>query len=360
MALASNRFTAEVAARYGRGPVAIAPGEEGLYLSRLPLAALPLPAELARRLAPLGLETLGDFASLPVAAVESRYGPEGVALHRLARGEDGRGLLPARAPRPWQVHHELLHPAGRLEDLRPALDEGLHRLVEILREQGLAATRVVLEVRLDAPPEGPGCTRWEVSPAAPEERPELLLQLLELRLADQPPGAPVRGLVLEASGAAAPDVHQGALFDGPRRDPGRRAEALSRLACVLGEQAVAPVGLRPDHRLEERWGRRPTGRAGGARRGAGKGRPASRPVLRMLQPAPELVPVLAGGRLVAFRRGRQQLEIARLSAPRRLEGGWWSRPWARDEHDLLTRDGAWLRICRDLGTHRWRLLAEVD
>ena len=88
MAVAGNRFTAEVAARHACGPVMVAPGEEALFLSRLPLSVLPLSKALARRLRPLGLETLGDFASLPCASVERRYGQEGVRLHRLARVVD--------------------------------------------------------------------------------------------------------------------------------------------------------------------------------------------------------------------------------------------------------------------------------
>jgi len=77
-----------------------------LFLSRLPLSALPLPEGLARRLRPLGLETLGDFASLPVGSVERRYGQAGVALHRLARGLDERGLLPEREQRTPSVMSE--------------------------------------------------------------------------------------------------------------------------------------------------------------------------------------------------------------------------------------------------------------
>ena len=104
-------------------------------------------------------------------------------------------------------------------------------------------------------------------------------------------------------------------------------------------------------------GRGPRPRAEGPERPASaKGRPRDAkgvgPSLRLLSEPEELVPRIAGGRIIGFRRGRRELAVARLSPPRRLEGGWWSRPWARDEHDLLTEEGAWLRICRDLVTRR--------
>jgi hypothetical protein len=149
LALASNRFTAEVAARFLRRPVTVREGEEALFLSRLPLSALPLPPDLARRLLPLGLETLGDFASLPSAGIERRYGPAGVALHRLARGLDARGLLPEREPQELCVERQLDDPVDRLPLLLPALEEALSRLCPLLTEQGQGATRLALDLALD-------------------------------------------------------------------------------------------------------------------------------------------------------------------------------------------------------------------
>jgi hypothetical protein len=67
-----------------------------------------------------------------------------------------------------------------------------------------------------------------------------------------------------------------------------------------------------------------------------------------------------GGRLSGFRRGRDELRIARAHGPRRLVGGWWRDPWARDEYELLTTDGALYRVGRDLHARRWLLLAEED
>jgi hypothetical protein len=50
--------------------------------------------------------------------------------------------------------------------------------------------------------------------------------------------------------------------------------------------------------------------------------------------------MLEGGQLKGFRRGRHELRIVRAHGPRRLTGGWWRQPWARDEYELLTPDGA--------------------
>jgi hypothetical protein len=89
-------------------------------------------------------------------------------------------------------------------------------------------------------------------------------------------------------------------------------------------------------------------------------RPGTACALRWLPEPEELVPVLASGALAAFRRGREELRVARLAGPRRLSGGWWQQPWERDEYELLTDDGALYRVCRDGLRQRWLLLAELD
>jgi protein ImuB len=419
MGLAGNRFTAQVAARVSgqlaRGAIAVEPGDEGLFLSRLPLSVLPLSAGLRRRLEPLGLETLGDLATLPVAAVSRRFGPEGVAMHALARGEDEGGLLPEPTGPALCVIHEPLHPVPDLERLADPLETALSHLCGGLAERGLGVVRLSLELVLG----DDGSDRWPVIPAEPETRVELLRDLVFLALGERPPQHSVTCLTVTAEEVAPPGVHQNTLLGESARDASRRAEALTRLVGALGPGVLARPVPRRAHRTEDRWvdevpgekgatsagagagatpgatdGPRAGGRSAAGRRaqagaaqgatalrsrggkGAGKAGldrarsttsrdaahapPPTSPPLRWHDPPRLLVPVRAGGRLLAFRLGRRELSIAGLSAPRRLEGGWWCDPWARDEYDLVTSDGAVYRICRDMAARRWLLLAEAD
>jgi hypothetical protein len=405
MARASNRFTAEVAARCQGRPVTVPEGDEALFLSRLPLGALPLPPGLAQRLLPLGLETLGDFAALPAEGVRTRYGEQGLALHRLARGLDARGLRPEREARVLEVERALDAPADRLALLAPVLAECVERLCAWLEEEGLGATALELELRLDAacdeeapdatpagsPPapaadggtgtRGEACCTFTLSPPEPEDRAPLLVDLLARRLEARPPGAAVAALRLSVPGTAPMAVHQNALFGEVARDAARRAEALVRLVAMLGHEAVASPRLVLAHRTEERWrtaaadahdasttpsATTPAARSAKARGPAHDGPPPPREAsppgaaLRWLPAPEELVPVMAGGRLSGFRRGREELRIARAHGPRRLAGGWWREPWARDEYELVTTDGALYRVGRDLRARRWLLLAEGD
>ena len=368
LALASNRYTAEVAARYMGRPVTVHAGEEALFLSRLPLTALPLEPALARRLLPLGLATLGDLASLPVAAVERRYGTEGAALHRLARGVDRRGLLPVREPVARAVARALDEPAARLDALRPALEELCARLCAGLAQEGLGVLALRLRAELDAalpdddvlaeePAEAARAASWELSLPAPDERAPLLAELLAGRIELRPPARAIATLRLQALQVGRLAVHQNSLFGEVARDETRRQEALARLAAVLGPDALRRPRLLRDHRLEARWTASDE-QVAPERRGA-PGAP-DRVVLRVLRPPEEIVPLVAGGALVGLRRGRRELQVARLSGPRRLCGGWWSEPWERDEYEVLTTDGALLRVGRDARARRWLLLAEAD
>ncbi len=371
--LAANRFTAEAAARATcRHPVTVAAGDEAAFLAGQPLGVLPMSAALRRRLAPLGLATLGEIAAIPVDAFERRYGPEGLVVHRLARGEDSATLTawdPQRCP---SVHRELAGPVERLDRLDDDLRDALARLCEVLEQRGQGLTRLSARWQLESGAQA----RHEVVPAAPERRVGLLRDMLALSLEADPPGERIVAFELEATDVQAEAVHQNALFGEVERDASRRVEALSRLEALLGAGVVTRPRLRAAHRLEERWVDEPGGSRGrprevpaaprhevlrvgedvtdGAQDGAG-------PTLRMFAEPEELVPMVQGGQLVAFRRGRDSLEVARLTGLRRLEGGWWSaRPWARDEYDLYTPDRAWYRICRDMHRRRWLLLGQAD
>jgi len=369
LALASDRQTAQIAARYAGRPVTVRAGEEALFLSRLPLAALPLEPGLARRLLPLGLETLGDFASLPVAAVERRYGAAGVALHRLARGADRRGLLPAREPVARGVARALDEPVARLDALRPVLDELLSRLCAGLAQEGSGVLTLRLVAGLDAalpdddvapadeagPP--PRTVAWDLSLPAPEERVPLLVELLSARVEARPPPRAVVVLHLLARQVGQLAVHQNSLFGEIARDEARRQEALARLASVLGPDSLRRPRLVRDHRLERRW---TAGDEQVAPERRAAPRPGEGPVLRVLCPPEDVVPLLAGGVLVGLRRGRRELQAAQVCGPRRLCGGWWAQPWQRDEYDMVTTEGALLRVGRDALASRWLLLAEAD
>jgi protein ImuB len=99
--VADGVFAATLAARTpgAQEPVLVEPGRSAAFLAPFPPAALGGP-DLVDTLDRLGVRTLGEFAALPAAGVLGRFGAEGAAAHRLARGLDPRPPAPRR-PRTW-------------------------------------------------------------------------------------------------------------------------------------------------------------------------------------------------------------------------------------------------------------------
>ena len=132
----SSKFTARAAATYtvpGRMKL-VDKIDEPRFLSPLPTRLLPLSGFSLQELSWLGIQTLGQFAQLPVQAVVQRYGAPGRTAHQWARGLDDR---PVRAN--TTVPTETLAcsfdpPVTTLEPVLAALQAKLQPQIEGLRQ----------------------------------------------------------------------------------------------------------------------------------------------------------------------------------------------------------------------------------
>ncbi|MEO6867957.1 MAG: DNA polymerase Y family protein, partial [Gaiellales bacterium] len=91
-----NPFVAWVATRHASpgGWLRVEPQEARRMLERMPLELLPAGPDFVKLLHALGLQTLGDVASLDVHHIADRFGADGVRMHALARGEDPSRITP--------------------------------------------------------------------------------------------------------------------------------------------------------------------------------------------------------------------------------------------------------------------------
>ena len=244
--IADGPFAAERAARAG---VIVPAGESASFLAGFPVATLG-DADLADLFVRLGIRTLGQLAELPAPAVLARFGPEGAAAHRLARGLDERPLSARVPPLDLTVVAELDPPADRLETaafVAKSLADSLH---EGLSVQGLAATRVLVEAewehgerlgrrwRLDGNGAGALAERvrwqldgWMTAVDSVVERPSGGLTLLRLVPEEVRPD----------------DGRQMGFWGGDRAAAERVARALARVQGMLGPESVVtgvPAGGR--------------------------------------------------------------------------------------------------------------------
>ncbi|MBK7905648.1 MAG: hypothetical protein IPJ78_03700 [Gemmatimonadetes bacterium] len=383
VAVADACITAHAAtwsARAAASPLHIAPGGDGDFLARVPIALVPMDAELRETLTALGLRTAGAFARLDPLEVERRWGSDGLAAWRLARGDDARRATLARADDPRAVTHDLATSASSMEPVLFLVRAALDRLVRTLAAEGRAVSAVAITLTLEAPEEAslvgtgalpttmaPGrrVTR-EARPARPIARAAPLFERCRALLDTWVLDAPVRAVEVRIADSAPSMAEQGDLLAPAWRDPAAAEAALARLRATLGAGSVVrPV--RRDSHAPERAGaweeveqaelQVPTLDAVAT----GMAPAATVPAARLLE-SPEPVTITTDRRgtpLVMFWRGRR-LALERAHGPERLSGEWWQAvPFARDywrcESDELGQD---LLLYRDSGG--WRLQGWYD
>jgi nucleotidyltransferase/DNA polymerase involved in DNA repair len=223
--------------------VVVRTGEESVFLDPLPLGLLQPALELEAMLARWGLATAGELARLPRREVGLRLGLAGLALHRLASGEEVEAFVP-------DPLREVLREAVALDDPLEALEPFLFvangilsRLAQRLELRGEGFAEVLLELRL----EGAGTREYRLKLVAPTRDVPAVLALARLQLEAHPPGAPMEAVAaLVTPGRVR--LAQGSLFGAPLPAPGKLSTALARLAALVGPERVGAPAVPDTHR----------------------------------------------------------------------------------------------------------------
>ena len=321
------------------GLVVVPRGGDATYLATVPLSLLPMDAELRETLGALGIRTAGELALLSPEDVERRWGAEGLAVLRLARGADPRRAWLTRADAPRTAQAELPSPSDTMEPVLFLVQGALGRLSRELHDEGRAAAIVTVTLALDTPSALPsGAPRHTVSREArlarPSARPEVLLEHCRALLERWPLTAPVTGVAIAITATARTAGGQGELLATGRRDDAAATAAAARLAAALGAEAVVRPAARDAHAPERAGAWVPVGDEAAEEvsrprltvSGAGLGTATASALdraLRLLQP-PETVEVerAAGIPCAMWWRGAR-LPLRRVQGPERLSGDWW-------------------------------------
>lgn len=368
------------------GVTVIAEGEEAARLGPLPIYVLGASAEALETLGRWGVRNCAALAALPVLELSERLGAEGVRLHQWARGAGRRSLVPAEPALCFEEELALEYEVTELEPLAFLLSRLLEALCARLAARSLAASALTLRLTLARHPssacgglracggQAPGEHATRLSLPVPLRNAKLLLNLLRLQLQGDPPGAPVRGILLAAE-PARPRATQGGFFVPAGPDPEKLELTLAKLAHLVGASRVGspePTDThRPDAFRMRRFGPStqigPSGQArhsgqtqethkgkkpqvshqqnGGraepqqepapANAGNGMAPEAHRTGFRMFRPAlPARVEMRVGRPARVFFQGLRG-EVLAASGPWRSSGNWWERDaWQQEEWDL--------------------------
>lgn len=347
------------------------PGEEKAATRPLPVAALELEEEPARRLAGLGLLTLDDLWTQPRAALAARFG-----AGLLDRLDEMEGLLdaPMSPTRPVPLHmaeRRFAEPMADMETARKVLGDLARDLCALLERQGKGARRLEASFfRSD------GAVRHiAAATARPVRDAARMAGLFRERLdALADPLDPGFGFdVLRLSLLACdPWEERQAAFDRPQE--GEDLSALvDMLSARLGAHRVMRFSAGDTHLPEGAAQARPALReeAGqGTAQGSGRparaavprplwpdplpaAAPASRPLTLLARPEPvEALAEVPDGPPLRFRWRRALHEVARAEGPERIAPEWWltAEALTRDYFRVEDKDGRRFWLYRE-GTY---------
>ena len=241
-----DAFCAEVAARYADGCV-VAAGEEAAFLSPFPLSVLAIDPRTIERFALLGIERLGELATLPHGPLLRRIGAQSARWHLRACGMERRPLVPRAFTLPIEASALGEGEAQTQEQLLFALRILIGKISESCARRGRSAGGIRVEFFCDDASE----RSIELFFALPTTEERAIFDVLRARLERERfdasvVGMRVRALRLEEAGSSQ------MLFARERVQRQDLAVALARLEGLLGEP-VRRARLRPAHALEERF-----------------------------------------------------------------------------------------------------------
>jgi len=254
--IAPTKFLAKLASDLDKpdGFRVIEPQEVRSVLDPLPVSKIfGVGERTAKRLAALGIETVGDLASRSRADVVKEFGASGVWIHDLAHGIDARRVTPRREEKSHGCERTFAEDVGDREELRVFLLQFCEEVAFGLRSKGLRGRTVTLKARFS---DFKTVTRTKTLSAPTNLGPRIYSVARELL--DRVQLQPLRLLGVQVSNLE--DVRipaQAALFDGvdqPQAD-GRggwlattekleRATAgMDKLRRKFGREVVVPASL---------------------------------------------------------------------------------------------------------------------
>jgi len=148
--IAASKLVAKVASGLAKpdGLLEVPPGEERLFLAPLPIAKLPcVGPRTERRLREMGVNTIGELASLPASLLKANFGAVGEAIHRYALGMDERGIEPPQAAKSISRETTFMEDTLDLPFLKAVLRYLSERAGAELRRGGRRARCITLKLR---------------------------------------------------------------------------------------------------------------------------------------------------------------------------------------------------------------------
>ena len=318
------------------------------------LDRLSLPTSARDTLLKLGVTTVGQFVDLPLDGLSVRFGPEVRRLHRLASGALTQPLAPEYPDVPAMRRVILDDPELDASRLVARIEEEIGPMLDEIAAKGRALAELQIAFRFARL----GDHLESIQPAAPTLVPNVLLELIRLRLQavrKLPDG--VMEIALVARETPAVEKQRELFAVKKRRDLEAGARALARVKAALGDDAIVRAEPKDAHLPESRFTWTPMTTLPEA-----KPRLVDEPrLIRRLYTTPVPLPPRErhepDGWLL---RGLAQGPVVKVNGPYAVSGWWWKQPVTREYHFAETKTGENLWVFFDRGKNRWFLQGEVE
>ena len=357
LAAASTRTTAFLAAR-ARPGIVVPPGKEHHFLAHLPIHLLftynSASSSLLSAFRRWGIRTLGQLSNLPEKDLQARIGAEGIRLYKMARGEDTDFLNPYAHKPVFEERKVLDWELNSLDHILFFLKVMLERLCQRLRNHGLAAESLVMNLTLS----DKTSSIRKIRLASPLRDTKSLLLLVRLNLRENLILKPVVEISVKAEPAQIRFAQASMLKPEGARSTATFIQTLAQIEALVGKENVGRPFLLDTH-CPDGIGMEPFP-AHLENPGPESNQSSIRTEVLSLAP-PEC--------LLLLRRIRfslpvliQPKQIVSQAGPWRLTGGWWreSTGWGHDEWDLELVNGVVCRICWSHHMKRWYLQGIYD
>jgi len=372
LGLAANKFVARVASEITdkNSFIVILPGDEKKFLQPLPIAHTQLPEDFLATLHDLGLKTIGQLAAFPTNEMIRRFGPQGEALSRLARGDDTGFFEPEVSGEPLSQTVWLTAPIYRREMIIARVEELLTPLLEKLGKFSQGCTTIEVTLSLERGSKNDTSNQQAVPVQRPVvvERPTLSTAMFtrQLKMTLEKTALPskVNGITVTIPKVEALCPEQLAL-DGQLASGGKNEVKIDIPDGHTVTMSVRHEAFLPEQRFsfsppitKKRSSASPDpvpalsfpfaiGTVGG---------------LRLLQPPREVEIISEDNRPTGIRRtsGHQRVTAVNSVGPWELSGGWWGRRFDRLYYEIQTAGRKRYLLYLDRLSARWFLQGVFD
>ena len=150
LGVATNKLVAKVASDRDKpgGLTVVRPGAEAVFLAPLPVRVLwGVGPVTARKLAGMGVETVGELARWPEEELRARFGRHGVEMAQQARGVDERAVVTEHERKSVSQERTFARDLRDAKALRTQLWRLSQGVARRLRRAELAASTVAIKLR---------------------------------------------------------------------------------------------------------------------------------------------------------------------------------------------------------------------